>query len=217
MTPIRLSVQDARGKRRNISTPFASVLFALILSATSFAQVSVALRIEDPIVSWGESQLAERLLYDLSAQNGLEITRISGPLVNNTGEYSWESGSLSSVQITRWGQSQGHRYVVLFSHIKTELSVRKGLSIPIVLSRYRVIGEVSGKLRIFDCERGKILVDEEFAVSKKGPGAWQLLEDNPRSGKLSIPANEKPVFLESLEWKTVTELVSKLRKKMRLR
>lgn len=210
-------MSDLRIRRTGSAVVATLVVLFGWLSSTANAQMSVALRMEEPVVSWGESQLVEKLMYELNNYNGLEITRITGPLSDHTGEYDWESGTLSPDRIGRWGMDHRARFVVLFSHIRTDLKVEKGLSIPLALSRYNVVGRVSGKLKVVDTERNKVVVDREFSVDKRGPGAWQVLEDNPHSARLSIPATEKPAFLEALEWRAATELAELLRKKLKLR
>ncbi|MFQ5608389.1 MAG: hypothetical protein ACE5GA_10610 [Candidatus Zixiibacteriota bacterium] len=192
---------------------FLSVLL-LGGSPVAAGQTRMALHLEESEISWGDPELKSKLLDRLSISAGLELMVISDSLwsVNEFGSAFFSAG-----YVARFGSSLDVRYVVSLSDVRTDLRVRKGLSVPLLLSRYSVIGTVSGVIRIVDTQKGRVVYDDTFEVDKRGPSHWQPLDDNPHTSALQIPAAEKPHFLESLEWRAAETLAAIILRTVRLR
>ncbi len=183
-------------------------------SVCEAAQVRLALHMTESEISWGEPDLKHKLLDRLSAQNGLDVT-----LISDSAWVSSESGDsfFDATFVARFGSEIDVRYVLSLSDVRTDLEVRKGLSVPLLLSRYSAVGTVSGVMRIVDTQKGRVIFDEIFVVDKRGPSHWQPLEDNKYAPGLHMPAAEKPGFLESLEWRAADRLAKIILKKIKLR
>lgn len=177
-------------------------------------QVRMALHLTESAISWGEPDLKHKLLDRLSGNNGLDVI-----LINDSAWVSSESGkSFFDVGfVARFGSEIDVRYVLSLSDVRTDLAVRKGLSVPLLLSRYSAVGTVSGVMRLVDTQKGRVVYNETFEVDKRGPSHWQPLEDNKYAPGLHIPAAEKLNFLESLEWKAADRLAKVIFKKIKLR
>lgn len=183
-------------------------------SAGEAGQVRMALHLTESTISWGEPDLKHKLLDRLSGNNGLDVI-----LINDSAWVSSESGKsfFDAGFVARFGSEIDVRYVLSLTDVRTDLSVRKGLSIPLLLSRYSSVGTVSGVMRLVDTQKGRVVHNETFEVDKRGPSHWQPLEDNKYAPSLHIPAAEKLSFLESLEWRAADRLAKVILKKIRLR
>lgn len=183
-------------------------------SVCQAAQVRLALHLTESAIAWGEPDLKHKLLDRLSAKNGLDVT-----LISDSAWVTSESGNsfFDATFVARFGSEIDVRYVLSLSDVKTNLEVRKGLSVPLLLSRYSSVGTLSGVMRIVDTQKGRVIFDEIFEIDKRGPSHWQPLEDNKYASGLNIPAAEKPRFLESLEWRAADRLAKIVLKKIKLR
>lgn len=201
--------------RKLYTAVFAFTLASAICAGALRAGESVmALHVDQSAVSWGDSELTGRLLDRLSGANGLEVRVVSADV---WGGGTSGVGFFSVSSVVEYGLESGARYIVEITNVRTDLAVRKGLSIPLVLSRYSAVGVISGTLRIVDCERGRLIHQEDFEVTKRSRSDWQVFENNPHSGKLQTPASEKPALLEALEWRAAERLANTILRKLKLR
>ncbi|HSH00451.1 MAG TPA: hypothetical protein VLB27_10395 [candidate division Zixibacteria bacterium] len=191
-----------------------TVIGVVCVSSVGAGEAIMALHVAEPVVSWGDSELTERLLDRLSGANGLEVRLVSADTwrAAESGE-----GFFSVGFVSEYGLETGARYVVEIANVRTDLEVRKGLSIPLVLSRYSAEGVISGTLRIVDSERGRLIHQEDFEITKRSRSDWQVFENNPHHGKLQTPASEKPALLEALEWRAADRLANTILQKLKLR
>lgn len=193
---------------------FSALYVCLISGSARAARVYLLIHVEQAETHWGDSDLSPKLLEFLTGKNGLEVATIDDSLWQTS-----ESGSgfFSADYVSRFGSAMGARYVISFSNVSARLETRKGLSAPLLLSRYGVYGSVSGILRIVDTKKGRVVFDEMIEIEKRGPSQWQLLDDNPNSPALTLSAVEKIHFLEKLEWKTAELIADIILKEIRQR
>ncbi|MCH7878854.1 MAG: hypothetical protein IH914_06035 [candidate division Zixibacteria bacterium] len=205
---------DRGGAILRATIALAGIVLICLPAAGQAAQVRMALHLTESQISWGEPDLKHKLLDRLSARDGLEVT-----LINDSAWATSASGNsfFDAEFVARSGSEADVRYVLSLTDVRTDLAVRKGLSIPLLLSRYSVVGTVSGVMRIVDTHKGRVIYDETFEIDKRGPSHWQPLDDDRNSSKLHFPAAEKPRFLESLEWRTADRLAKIILRKIKLR
>lgn len=194
---------------------FATLLALITIKSVEPREQSIALAHIDPAKSvFGTVDLENKLLDRLSGVRGLRVVIVP--------DSQWISQAKSSNffdidSVTSFGSVHGARFVIDISDIESGIEVKKGLSIPLLFSRYSAVGTICGSIRIVDVKKRRLITNEDFCVEKRGKSNWQPLEDNPYTSDLHITAAEKPRLYEDLEWKTADWLSKTFLKSTNLR
>ena len=173
------------------------VIGAAMCHVNTHAGETALLYVQQAPASWGDAHLNEKLFDRLSGRNGLSVISLDSEVGASV------APSKNTCDVPHAGviaSERGARYLALITNVRTELDTRKGLSIPILLSRYSTVGTVSGTLRVIDARMNRMVYNRDFAVERKATERWQALEDDPVSGDIDLPAARKPLFFEELEW-----------------
>lgn len=194
---------------------FASLFALLSVKSVVPRESALALAHIDPATSvFGTVNLEKKLLDRLSGVRGLRVVIVP--------DSQWKSEAISTEffdidSVVSFGSMHGARFVIDISDIESGIEVKKGLSIPLLFSRYSAVGKICGLIRIVDVKKRRLVANEDFCVEKKGKSNWQPLEDNPYTSDLHISAAEKPRLYEDLEWKTADWLSKTFLKRTSLR
>ncbi len=172
------------------------------------------LHVEKPVSAWSDSDFAAKLLDRLSGYRGVEFEVIA--------DSNWQTSPsatnyVSSDYLAKVGAEYRARYVIVLENVTEELETRKGLSIPLLLSRYSEVAVLRGTLRIIDSEKGRMVVQKDFEVTLKSKSSWQALDDDPNVSGLRTAASEKQRLFSNLEWRAADKLANEILKKMKLK
>lgn len=184
------------------------------VSNISAQNIHALVHVETPISVWSEPDVATKLLDRLSGYRGVEFEVISDSLwrMNESG-----SGYVSADVLARLGVEFRARYIISLANLEETLQTRKGLSIPLLLSRYSQVAVLSGTLRIVDSDKGRMVVQRDFEITLKSREQWQPLENDPNKAGLRTAASEKPALFAKLEWKAANEIAADILKTMKLK
>lgn len=194
---------------------FAFLLALLTVQSIQAREQVIALAHFDSATSvFGTIELENKLLDRLSGVRGLRVVIVPDSQwisqVNSTKFFDIDS-------VVSFGSMRGARFVINISEIESGIEVKKGLSIPLLFSRYSAVGTICGSIRIVDVKKRRLVTNEDFCIEKRGKSSWQPLEDNPYTSDLHIPATEKPRLYEDLEWKAADWLAKTFLKRTSLR
>lgn len=125
----------------------------------------------------GSGSLPE-LLIDRLGSNGLyqvcdpERVRAAGAIAGlNAG------GFFSPPKLALLGQMIGCRWVVWVKIVGRNVDLRKGLSIPHLFTRRKVVTRMLVDARVIDVNSGRQMASTRFRLDKSGAGSYQVAED----------------------------------------
>jgi len=185
------------------------------ISTGAFGQNLHALvHVTEPVSAWSQSDVTTKLLDRLSGYRGVEFE-----ILPDSNWRTNESGSeyVSADFLARLGTQYRARYIISLTNLTEALRIRKGLSIPVLLSRYSQVAVLSGTLRIVDSDKGRLVVQKDFEITLKSREQWQPFEDDPNKAGLHTAASEKPELFARLEWKATAELATEILETMNLK
>ena len=173
---------------------YSHIAFLLIMLTgawSAWAQESVVINISSGPCPYADSRLSEKLKYRLSSLN-------HNPIIVN--DASFGSSDFENLeQILARGRDQKARLLIDVIVDKIDLARKKNTFIPIALCRYRIFAVLSGKIRIIDVTKGRIVSEKDFRFEAKGIDQWQILEDDPADPGLFLPADAKIDLFDRLE------------------
>lgn len=115
--------------------------------------------------------------------------------------------------LMNWGAEFGGRYLMYVDLQREELIRKKGFNIPLIIHKYETVGIMQGEVRLFDLQRGRILLAKSFEVETKGPKILQgYVDDNRYDADISIPAPQKSAFFHEMEANTACYLREQIKK-----
>jgi hypothetical protein len=192
-----------------------TIILALIcINALTFAQSdqrAISIILEKPKNDIYDLEIIDRLVEKLSMQSDLKVitsAEDSTLPVPPTERFNLE-------KLLEWGNECGSRYLVYLRLDNREIVTRKRTSIPYILNRYIVEGQVDGMFTFIDLNRGKIISTWTLKTRVSGPRQWQVAEDYPDDPDLHISAPQKIRFLRKLEDKAASEIVNEIRPHLR--
>ncbi len=206
----------AKRKTSHNARALACLLCISIAAVSSINAQSIhaLVHVDTPVSVWSEPDVATKLLDRLSGYRGVEFEVISDSLwqANESG-----SGYVSADVLARFGAEYRARYIISLANLEETLQTRKGLSIPLLLSRYSQVAVLSGTLRIVDSDKGRMVVQKDFEITLKSREQWQPLENDPNKAGLRTAASEKPALFAKLEWKAADEIAADILRTMKLK
>jgi hypothetical protein len=178
------------------------------------AEVYAIVSVEEPVSPWSEPDLTAKLLDRLSGYRNVEFDVVP--------DSSWKtsvSGSdyVSSDYLARVGAEYRARYVIVVENLEETLETRKGLSIPLILSRYSQVAVLTGTLRVVDTEKGRMVLQKDFETTFKSRSRWELFEDDANLVGLITASSERQGLFSKLEWRAAGELATDILKVMKLK
>ncbi len=178
------------------------------------ADLYAIMHVGKPVSAWSTPDLTTKLLDRLSGYRGVEFDIVS--------DSSWKtsvSGSsyVSSDFLARVGAEYRARYVIVVENLSETLEMRKGLSIPLILSRYSQVAALRGTLRIVDTEKGRMVLQKDFEITLKNRSRWEPFEEDPNVPGLRTAASEKQGLFTKLEWRAADKLATDILKIMKLK
>lgn len=118
-------------------------------------------------------------------------------------------------RIIEWGQEVGSRYVIYLQVEDRKIVRRKRTSIPYILNRYIVEGQIDGAYCLVDLNRSKVVGHWKLRTRLPGPRQWQVAEDYPDDPDLDISAPKKIQFYKDLEEQAVSEIIGQVELQLR--
>ena len=191
------------------ATKLSVILILICLSSFVSAQTSrrtISVVFEEPHKHFADFTLVDRLNNHLLINEGLDvIIPEDDSLLPAKPNHRFNLDRL-----IEWGQEVGSRYVIYLQIEDRKIVRRKRTSIPFVLNRYIVEGQIDGVYSLIDLGRSKVVETWKLKTRLSGPRQWQVAEDYPDDPDLHMSAPRKIVFLKELEEKAVTEIVSNI-------
>lgn len=189
-------------------------LCLLALSAAGFAQTdrrAIAVILEHSDQSFIDFNLMNKLYDNLLIDNGLKVVI---PEEDSTLPAP-PNHRFDLDRILEWGQEVGARYVVYLKVEDRKIVRRKRKSIPYILNRYIVEGQIDGAYSLIDLNRSKVVGNWKLRTRLPGPQQWQVAEDYPNDPDLHLSAPKKIQFYKELEELAVTEIIEQIQHQLK--
>lgn len=176
---------------------------------------TVLVWVEEHPRPWGESQIEELLIHNLSRNSNL---RVFSANTNSIKEPEFPRDWTNVDSIADWSLERGCRYVLAVSIKDERLERKKGMHLPLLFHKYSTVGIVEADVRLFDAGRGKFIMTEMLTVEEKGPRVFQAtMDDNINDPDLHLTTPKKLSFIAKLEQKFCNKLVKRLGERIYLR
>jgi hypothetical protein len=171
---------------------------------------SVAVVCEEPRRPIPELMLVERLEDRLALDNGLTVIRGRSDSAPGVPDQQFDVERLA-----QWGQTIEARYIVYLRIDMREVVTRKQLSIPLVLSRYVVEGQVQGTYSLIDVGKSKLVKTWDLKAALTGKRQWQAFDDFREDPDLQLSATQKMTLIGRLEDKAATQIIETIKPHLR--
>ncbi len=176
---------------------------------------SAVLKVNAAVSAWSETNIADRLMAELSRNGNGEIIRAEALPATMP---PFPSDIYSTDSLANWGMESGKRYLVIVDIESEGLQKQRTFNIPLIVSKYENVGVVVGELRIVDVTRRRVILSEQFTFEKEAKRIFQAApDDDINDADLHISAPEKIRFFRELETELAKELASKIRSVTSLR
>jgi hypothetical protein len=198
--------------QRNRMAKWAGVFTLIVIlmwpvGGTLLAANGITINLRLPETAWSDSRLGERLDMFLSDINRVPITRF-GPFENIA-----PVGVASSFEeLLEFGRRQGDRFLVDITIDRIDLEQRKTTIFPCLFFRYRTYAVITGKLRVLDITRERMISHKDIDYEIKASDQWQAMDDNPYDPALHIPTDEKIILFAKLEDEAASRLYKEIKK-----
>lgn len=195
--------------KRKVSLIAAIGLVLLLLGSVVAAQSTnrkIAIIVEEPSQKLIDFSLDDRLYKNLTMRPGLSIIV---PHEDSTLPTA-PNHRFDVERLIEWGREASCRYILYLQIEDRKIVTRKKTSIPFILSRYIVEGQLDGTYCLIDLNRNKVVNTWDLKTRKTGARQWQPLEDNPDDPDLFITAPRKMALLKELEEKAVKQIVASI-------
>ncbi|MFH1701037.1 MAG: hypothetical protein ABIE07_10665 [Candidatus Zixiibacteriota bacterium] len=192
----------------------ALIMGILLLNTIVFAQPdqrTLSVVLEKPKNDIYDLELIDRLVEKLSMQSNLKVivsTEDSTLPIPPNERFDLD-------RLSEWGHECGSRYLVYLQLDNREIITRKRFSIPYILNRYIVEGQVDGTFSFLDLNRDKIINTWTLKTRISGPRQWQAGEDYPEDPDLHMSAPQKIRLMRKLEDKAASEIFAKIKPHLR--
>jgi len=186
----------------------------MIISTAALAQPelrSIAVIMEQPKQHIPDFTLVERLNEVLSMYAG---TRVIVPAEDSTLP-PVPDRRFDLERLIKWGQEAGVRYVVYLQVDHRKIVTAKKWSIPLILSRYVIEGQIDGAYSLIDIRYRKLISTWNLETRVEGPQQWQALEDYPDDPDLRLSAPRKITFLRKLEDLATADMIKTITPNLR--
>lgn len=194
---------------KKVSLIAALGLVLSFLGTVAIAQSTnrkIAIIIEEPSQKLSDFSLDDCLYKNLTMDMGLSIIV---PKEDSTLP-EVPNNRFDLQRLIEWGHEVTCRYILYLRVEDHKIVTRKKTSIPFILSRYIVEGQIDGSYCLIDLNRNKVVDTWDLKTRKTGARQWQPLEDYPDDPDLHIPAPRKMALLKELEEKAVEEIVASI-------
>ncbi len=189
------------------------ILLIVSASVVHAAPRQILLHVQQPELAYSEPVLERLIMVELSRNYDLRVIS-SATLGDQMPAFPKALYDVDS--LIDFGREVGSRYLMQVVVDKERLETRSAFGIPLILKRYKRVGVIEGEFRIYDLQRGRLLLAEPFSKQIKAASATQIQpDDNPHVASLRIPASEKEQLFTKLEQSLAKELVKKVFKKLR--
>ena len=186
-------------------------VLVLLFVPAAFTDDGVIINLEMSPCPWADIHLDERLGLYLSAVTGVPIIQMD--LVDSL-PYNYDTFETFSDLIQR-GRSLGGRFLIDIVVDRIDLERRKVTVIPLVVFRYRVFAVLTGKLRIVDIKKERLVSMKKIRYEVKAADQWQFADDDPDDPALMVPAHKKALLFKSLDEKAARGLFDEIKKMTR--
>jgi hypothetical protein len=187
-------------------TAFLIFIFSFVLWTTATAGGGIVVNLRIPQNPWADSHLGERLDTYMSDITRVPITR------NNIDDSTYRDiGGESFQDLMARGKMQDGHFLVDIKIDRIDLERRKCTFIPMLFWRYRTYAVLTGRLRILDVSRGRMVKNRAITYEIKAVDNWQLVDDNEFDPALSIPADEISNLFSCLEDKAAANLYKEIK------
>lgn len=181
----------------------------ILLSAAAMAQTdrrAISVILEHSDKSYIDFKLMEKLYNRLLIDNGLKVII---PADDSTLPAP-PNHRFNLDRIIEWGQEVGSRYIIYLQIEDRKIVRRKRTSIPYILNRYIVEGQIDGRYSLIDLSRNKVVGTWDLRTRLAGPRQWQMAEDYPDDPDLHLSAPRKIQFYKALEELAVDEIIEQV-------
>ncbi len=190
------------------------VLVLLVFPITGQAQGSrrtVAIVYQAPEQKLADFDLIQKLTEELTIKGDLTVIDFSRDSLLPAPP----NDRFRLEELFQWGREIGTRYIIYVKIDQRRIASRKRRSIPLLLSRYIVEGQLTGNYILLDLNRNRLTASWELETTVTGPRQWQLAEDNPDDPTLLLSAPRKLQMFDKLEAKAVGEIFKNVRRHLK--
>jgi hypothetical protein len=164
-------------------------------SAAQYERRSIAVVLEEPKQHIPDFSLDDRLNDALSMYAGLNVIVAEADYAS----MEFPDKRFDLERLINWAREADLRYVIYVQIDYRRIVTSKKWSIPLILSRYVVEGQLVGAYSLIDTQRRKPVNTWNLDATVKGPQQWQVVDDYPDDPDLHISAPKKIAFLKRLE------------------
>lgn len=171
------------------------------------SQRAITVVLEQPDRQFTEFGLISQLYSRLTMQAGLRVI-VPG---EDSAMPAAPDRRFDLDRLLEWGREVQSRYIIYLQIDDRDIVTRKRTSIPYILSRYIVEGQVNGSYCLIDLNRNKVVGTWELKTRLPGPRQWQVAEDYPDDPDLHVSAPKKIAFMKKLEDRAALEIIEQIR------
>ena len=176
------------------------------VNADSDSSSTVAVWITHPGSVAGVGALGDYLLDRLGSNGWYPITdpeqvRAAGSFVGLD-----RTTNFDKVRLAALGKSLGARWVIWVKVADRAVEYKKGLSIPHLFIRRKVVTRMLVDARVVDVRSGGLLGSNRWRVDKSGAGSYQVAEDVRQDPIYNNSADQFYRYERELEWETARNI-----------
>ncbi len=192
------------------------ILFISVVTLqASSVNKQIAIKVFTPEIPWADSKLDSKILQSFSRQANMRVKMIHDDKIIIP---EFPEDFYNNELLLEWGKEFGGRFIMIVDVQSERIEKRKSFHIPLIFHKYQTYGVIEGELRLFDVDRGKLLMVQQFRVEEKSSRIFQAtMDDDINDPDLHLTAPGKIRFFSKLEDKFVVELKKKTKVYLGLR
>ncbi len=196
-------------KTNNIIIIVIGLIVGLAISVQ--AENKIVVNVNLPECPYYDSHLDTKLYDYLSMIDRAEITYPDSAQKVRLSDQK----ALLFDDVVKIGEECQGRYLIDIDIDRIDVEKRKITVIPLVIFRYRVYGVMTGRLKIIDVARKKVIETRDIDYEIKASDQWQVYDDDPDYPALLIPADRRIELLDRVDDKAAENLFEEIKKMTR--
>ncbi|GEM_PF-1338787 len=178
-------------------------LLLAVLACTVQAQEKIIVNLETVANPWADVRLGEKLNFCLSTSGGAGIFRMTDSVRT---ALDWNSHTPSFEELIKQAEAMGGKYLVDIFIDRFDVEKRKITIIPQAAFRYKVYGVITGKIRIIDVPRQRLVKSRDLKIELKATDRWRFGDDDIHDADLHLAAQQKALLFNELEDNAAREI-----------
>ncbi len=196
-------------KNKRVGIEIIGLIICLAISVQ--AENKIVVNINLPDCPYYDSHLDTKLRDYLSM---IDRAEIAYPDSAQKAQLSGKETLLFD-DIVKIGEECQGRYLIDIDIERIDVEKRKVTVLPLVIFRYRVYGVMTGRLKIIDVARKRVIETRDIDYEIKAADQWQVYDDDPDYPALLLPADRRIELLDRVDDKAAEKLFEKIEKMTR--